>query len=286
MADGRLDEAPIWSDVRTFDGRRWRGAVDCVAASWPCQPFSVAGKRLGVDDPRHLWPHVARLLDETGAPVLVGENVAGHLNLGFDTVLRDLCRLGYRVAAGLFTASEVGAPHRRERLFVVAHREERGQRELWAAAQSGRGRHADSGESGVVYAGQQLLQGDTAPGGCESAGTRATLTGSDAQLGHPFLPRLEGHRGDESDRDEPGRDDAAAGGPARAASLRYADLPRWPPGPADTAGWQWVLDRWPELAPAVDVAHTRRQSGGAEQQHESRHAVGRGAQEADRVRDR
>lgn len=210
MEDGRLDEAPIWSDVRTFDGRRWRGAVDCVAASWPCQPFSVAGKRLGVDDPRHLWPHVARLLDETGAPVLVGENVAGHLGLGFDVVARDLHRLGYRTAAGLFTAAEVGAPHRRERLFIVGVRD------------------------GLEYA-----------AGAGSVVAKQCVSGWQERAAD--ISRPDG------------------------TTVRYAALPRWPPGPADTAGWQWVLARWPDLAPAVAVEHReqsrRPTTGQRPQQH-------------------
>ena len=64
MEDASLDQAVIWDDVGTFDGRPWRGAVDIVTAGYPCQPFSVAGRRLGSEDPRHLWPHVARIIGE------------------------------------------------------------------------------------------------------------------------------------------------------------------------------------------------------------------------------
>ena len=63
MADAALDQAVIWDDIASFDGKPWRGAVDIVSAGYPCQPFSVAGKRRGADDPRHLWPQVARILD-------------------------------------------------------------------------------------------------------------------------------------------------------------------------------------------------------------------------------
>ena len=55
MEAGRLDPAPVWSDVRTFDGTSWRGTVDCITAGYPCQPFSIAGKKRAADDPRHLW---------------------------------------------------------------------------------------------------------------------------------------------------------------------------------------------------------------------------------------
>lgn len=58
IADGALDDAPIWSDLRRFDGQPWRGVVDCIIGGYPCQPFSLAGKRLGTRDPRFVWPHI------------------------------------------------------------------------------------------------------------------------------------------------------------------------------------------------------------------------------------
>ena len=124
MEDTSLDQAVVWDDVGTFDGRPWRGAVDIVTAGYPCQPFSVAGKRRGADDPRHLWPHVARIVGEVEPPFVFLENVAHHLRLGFPEVAGGLVGMGYRLAAGLFTAAEVGAPHKRERLFILAIRED------------------------------------------------------------------------------------------------------------------------------------------------------------------
>jgi DNA (cytosine-5)-methyltransferase 1 len=123
MADKALDCAPIWSDLRTFDGKPWRGKVDCIAGGYPCQPFSHAGHRKGKDDPRHLWPVVARLIGEVQPAVCFFENVRGHLSLGFYDVARDLQQMGYAVKAGLFSAAEVGAPHGRERLFILAYRD-------------------------------------------------------------------------------------------------------------------------------------------------------------------
>jgi len=123
MEDKALDPAPVWDDLTTFDGRPWRGLVDILTAGYPCQPFSVAGRRLGEADPRHLWPHVARIIRECDPPIVFLENVANHLRLGFPEVARELVGMGYVLAAGLFTAAEVGAPHRRERLFILALRE-------------------------------------------------------------------------------------------------------------------------------------------------------------------
>ncbi len=122
MEEKVLDPAPLWSDVKSFDGRPWRGKVDLITGGYPCQPFSVAGKKLGDKDPRHLWPHVRRIVSEVEPTMCFFENVGGHLQLGFEQVHDDLQRLGYTVKAGLFTAEEIGAPHRRERLFILAYR--------------------------------------------------------------------------------------------------------------------------------------------------------------------
>jgi len=121
MEEERLDQAPIWTNLKTFDGKPWRGVVDCITGGYPCQPFSVAGKKLGDKDPRHLWPEIKRLITEIEPPICFFENVGGHLRLGFEEVANDLRQLGYQVKAGLFTAAEVGAPHKRERLFILAY---------------------------------------------------------------------------------------------------------------------------------------------------------------------
>ena len=120
MENSTLPPAPIWDDVATFDGSPWRGAVDIVAAGYPCQPFSQAGKRRAEEDPRHLWPHIHRIIGEVSPAFVFLENVPGHLRLGFRDVAEDLRKMGYRVASVLVTAEEIGAPHKRERLFALA----------------------------------------------------------------------------------------------------------------------------------------------------------------------
>lgn len=121
MGDKALDQAPVWDDLKSFDGRPWRGRVHIVAAGYPCQPFSSAGRRTGKNDPRHLWPSVSRIVSEVEPEWVFCENVEGHVTLGLPDVLADLRRLGYRCKAGLFAAAEVGASHRRRRLFILAH---------------------------------------------------------------------------------------------------------------------------------------------------------------------
>lgn len=127
MAQGELDEAPIWSDIRTFDGRAWRGAVDCVLAGWPCPPVSVAGNRRGVEDERWLWPDVHRLVDETGAWLVALENVPGLVSAHreFGDVLGSLADLRFDAEWLRLPASAVGSSQERQRWFCLAHSDER-----------------------------------------------------------------------------------------------------------------------------------------------------------------
>ena len=145
--DGWLDRAPIWPDLRTFDGIPWRGVVDCVASGFPCQPFSTAGKRRGEADARNLWPDVRRVISESEPAVVILENVPGSLPYFYHVVLPGLQGLGYAIEAGLFTAAEVGAPHRRQRLFVVAYSQDAHGRGMLASSDSRRRSQETGGSS-------------------------------------------------------------------------------------------------------------------------------------------
>jgi DNA (cytosine-5)-methyltransferase 1 len=120
---GYFAPAPIWDDLKSFDAHPWSGVVDTVLAGYPCQPFSQAGQRRGEDDPRHLWPHVARIIRECHPRWVFLENVPGHVTLGAESVLRELWHMGWAPAVGLFSAQEVGFPHERLRWFCVAYRQ-------------------------------------------------------------------------------------------------------------------------------------------------------------------
>lgn len=120
MEDGSLDAAPIWTDVRDFPWSGFRGKVDILSAGYPCQPFSHAGLRKGNDDERHLWPHIRRGVESVRPSVVFLENVEGHITMGLSSVISDLEELGYEAAWGIFSAEECGAPHRRNRVFIVA----------------------------------------------------------------------------------------------------------------------------------------------------------------------
>lgn len=127
-------EVPIYNDVRELsyeklqaDGliSRRRG-IDVICGGYPCQPFSVAGRQKGEEDPRHLWPEYFRLVRELRPSYVIGENVGGHIRLGLDSVLEDLDSENYTVRCFSVEAASLGAPHRRERIFWIADRNPNG----------------------------------------------------------------------------------------------------------------------------------------------------------------
>jgi DNA (cytosine-5)-methyltransferase 1 len=165
MADQALDSAPVWDDLATFDGRPWRGRVGLISAGFPCQPSSSAGDRRGTADERWLWPHIERIVAEVEPALVFIENVPGLLTVdgeqccgvplrrgpdrtgrcrlcgcvrsvdepadlaaggAFAEVLGSLASLGFAAEWDRFSASEVGASHLRERLFLLAHRDRDG----------------------------------------------------------------------------------------------------------------------------------------------------------------
>ena len=290
MEEAALDQAPVWDDVASFDGRPWRGAVDIVTAGYPCQPFSVAGKRRGTDDPRHLWPHVARIVDEVEPPFIFLENVAHHLRLGFPEVVSGLVGMGYRLAAGLFTAAEVGAPHKRERLFILAIREgcelADPARLLWdplerwepngnasnvadaegecerepadetnALARSGQAWDEPGNERRDVAhaADRQLPEPGRQPETRKGSGWHgAGLADADGER------RLQAEcwqpQDSGSDPCQPHVDDADGAGSqgwGDDTGEHAGERAAWPPGPGDADGWERYLRAAPDLKPAV-----------------------------------
>lgn len=146
MADKTVDPAPVWDDLTTFDGQAFRDRVDLVTAGYPCQPFSVAGERRGVEDERWLWNDVWRVVGDVGPGYLFVENVPGHLSKGFDVVLGSLAARGWVAEWDVVSAASVGAPHLRERLFCLAADPER------VAIWFEQGRRSRPGRSGEVVA--------------------------------------------------------------------------------------------------------------------------------------
>lgn len=120
MEAGLMEPAPIWTDLKTFPWESFRDRVDILTGGYPCQPFSAAGKRLGTEDPRHLWPYIAGGIRILRPKLCFFENVEGHISLGLREVIGELESMGYKVSWGIFSAREVGAPHQRKRVFILA----------------------------------------------------------------------------------------------------------------------------------------------------------------------
>ena len=119
-------DVPRWRDIRTLTGesfyeRTGLRTVDVVSGGFPCQPFSLAGKRGGKDDDRYLWPEMLRVIRELKPSWVIGENVPGIVNMALDTVLSDLENEGYSAQPFIIPACSVDAPHRRDRVCIVAY---------------------------------------------------------------------------------------------------------------------------------------------------------------------
>ena len=121
METGQLPPCPIFSDIKTFPAHLFRGKVDIITGGYPCQPFSLSGNRKGEDDERHIWKHIRRHTQAIKPAKCFFENVEGHVSLGLSTVISDLEEDGYRATWGLFSANEVGALHRRKRVFILGN---------------------------------------------------------------------------------------------------------------------------------------------------------------------
>lgn len=114
-----------YENIYDFDGKEYEGRIDIISGGFPCQPFSVAGKRKGAEDDRHLWPEMLRVISEVKPSWVVAENVSGLLTISgglvFEQVLSDLENAGYEVQPYIVPACATNAPHRRDRLWIVAN---------------------------------------------------------------------------------------------------------------------------------------------------------------------
>lgn len=174
--EGILPPFPIWDDVRTFDGRPWRGLVDVVSGGFPCQDISSAGKGAGIDGERSgMWKEMARIIGEVRPGYVLVENSPVLTSRGLDVVLGDLAAMGYDAEWGVLGATDVGAPHLRKRIWILAH-----------AADSIRWKNR-SGIQGGEGEGQSKTQG----GVLQERVWYAGLDGLDATAWWKAEPRLE-----------------------------------------------------------------------------------------------
>ena len=120
--DKILPPFPIWDDVQTFDGKPWRGIVDVISGGFPCQDISAAGKGAGIEGERSgMWKHMARVVGEVRPKFVFVENSPMLVTRGLERVLCDLAALGYDTKWTVMGAADVGAPHQRDRFWLVAH---------------------------------------------------------------------------------------------------------------------------------------------------------------------
>ena len=215
-SEGLLDEAPIYSDVKSFPTELFSDKVDFLCAGFPCQPFSTAGKRAGEFDSRNLWPDTIRIIRELGPRYVFLENVPGLVTSGyFGTILGDLAEAGFDAEWGCFTASQVGASHKRERLFILAYRPLDRMEEPRSTTQ------------------------------VERSSSTGSPISSSKELGNPNNSRSQGRFiGTHSTRE----------GTPGETSTELDQLPEFPPGPEDER-WGWIIEQYPELAPALCKMH-------------------------------
>ena len=250
IRDGILDDAPIWTDLRTFDAKAWRGKIHLVTGGFPCQPHSIAGKKQGADDPRELSGEVLRIAEELGCPTLFLENVETIKRFYWDNIRPKLHRLGYKTQEGIFSAEEAGAPHRRRRFFILAYHdnsrvstfgyegqrkrsertEERQDRSLFELA--GQGQDAQL-ENTIVNGNRGGSQGLYQEDRTRRSDSTVQTQGSSINLGDTSIERLEGN------------------GFARQTKSceRSRTVPLYPPRPDDTRGWERVYTEMQTLIP-------------------------------------
>jgi DNA (cytosine-5)-methyltransferase 1 len=279
MEEARLAPAPLWDDVCTFDARPWRGLVDLVAGGTPCQDLSLAGKRRGLDGERSrlFFEHV-RIAVECEAPLFFWENVAGATRV-VPRVCEYLGERGYRGAWAVVRASDVGAPHERARIFLLAYSEGFAKREPHHAqrAQPRGWAWEDAGGRGVREVGDPALahghgHGHGREGERRGVSAEHHASHPDGRGGaSPVLANTNGQRrqGDRVHGRESGSADPSPrlahterqglalgprlGGDARQEqpTAERGGLPRFPPGPDDRDAWGRVLAIRPDLAPAL-----------------------------------
>lgn len=237
MEDAALCDAPVWSDIATFDAKAFAGCVDVVLSGDPCVANSVAGKGLGSADDRFLIDRVIDITIECGAHTLIRENVPGNL-AGQLAALHRLEQNGFRPAGLLFEAKMAGASHRRERFFYMAHSDDRYQRAYKGLCA---GRHAPhTGGERLAYANSPRRE---TPGGGHIEHTGWQPQPGSGELGDTDREQRQGVRPDADAvrRQNENRSAALSGG---------TDIPLHAPGPNDPR-WPAIIAEHPALEPSI-----------------------------------
>ena len=249
---GRLDDAPIWSDSSTFDGRPWRKKVDWIIGGFPCQPWSVAGNRAGEEDERWLWDDISCIIRSIQPWGLFLENVSGLITgHGLDHILGDLSEMGYDAEWGSVKAADVGANHRRERVFILAYGRGFGWRR-W-------GEENDRRFEQQVQAARSLSRDDASGDDTEYPGrntssapssNKKTISNNSQGKKRARKSARAGATANAPKRVGKGKHGKKSSG-RRCQAAEAAQFPVFPPGPGSSA-WKQILRAYPDYAPAVE----------------------------------
>ena len=191
--DGCFEPFPIWDDVTTFDGRPWCGLVDVISGGFPCQDISLDGKGAGLEGLRSgLWKQMRRIVGEVRPRYVLMENSPALTLRGLGTVLGDLAALGYDARWGVLGAHHAGAPHFRDRIWIVAHAQCVRRRESTDTPQAeGQPFHQAVGEEGPAIAGPSSEAGSRW-GNSAAAGEHGQTRHSLVQGGERGAPAQSG----------------------------------------------------------------------------------------------
>ena len=159
--DGILPLFPIWDDIKTFDGRSWKGKIDIVTGGFPCQDISAAGKGAGLDGKRSgLYSEMLRVADEVGAEFIYMENSSMLTSRGLGIILRDLAEMGYNARWCVLGADDARAPHRRKRIWILAYSNNQRKLQSERNEQKQRGRIGNSNKEMAYTDGTRLQRPD------------------------------------------------------------------------------------------------------------------------------
>jgi site-specific DNA-cytosine methylase len=269
-----------WPEVKRYGdikGINWEEveSVDLVCGGFPCPSVSIAGRRKGNDDERWLWPEFLRCIRKIRPKWILAENVFGllsvHAGREFTEILRDLSQAGYDAEWLTVKASDLGAPHRRERVFIVAHANKLHDDPAGHGTGSVRGELEEAPK--IQECEMALPEGGEHDGSGDSRGWRPGPSNSCVPMEHPIDRGCQGEalhiRPWRQETSPPVFRGSGMGDPY-VKGLEIRQLPEvgpgdireerpapWPPGPEDREGWAKVLERWPELAPALVYPNMR-----------------------------
>jgi DNA (cytosine-5)-methyltransferase 1 len=232
METGSLDKAPVWSNTNTLDSKPFVGKVDAIIGGFPCQPFSIAGRREGTEDERWLWEDIKRLVGEIRPRELFLENVPGLFRGGIQLVVGELSTLGYDARWITLRANEVGSPHRRERVFILAHSRHDARSTKLLGKREGE----------TIVTGRGSTMADTSDNSvCDKVERNVVTEGSGRELEDTNGERLEGEVIE------------VTSDVTRSGRRPY----EFPPGLTDPR-WEDVIRERPDLAPSIPTKPTVR----------------------------